>query len=186
MREKTGRTLSARHRRPTTSTVPSRRSSRATPAKRITTDDDLWAILNRKSPLNAKTRRCACADCAAVRAAPFTCSGCGYEDEPTVMPCDCSSRWKGDVAYLSKVLTDKARDEQGRQYATRRLAELRAAGRSAMCPVADSSYCAHGEAVCPVCNDSGCGMAFEHNSGTSEAAAIIRDLRAALRARATA
>jgi hypothetical protein len=140
------------------------------------------AILNRPiSYLRLSTHYewCACADCEAMRARPYTCASCGFSGVPTVFPCECAAKWDEWTSANAEML--RSLDVRGEQWT--QIAEfqrrLKRNGRPELC-TPPKIQCAHTYTICPVCGDTG-GGEDPFNGDEQAVAAMIRDLRALLR-----
>jgi hypothetical protein len=163
------------------------------------TTASLAEILNRPIALAGHQQdyaTCYCERCESARAVAMRCRSCGFAGQPMVFPCDCD--WRFHVEELE----DERRDPAGYSVRQRHpdmwparspeeidheLAWYRAQG-----PCSPAHGCCHGDVACPVCGDTGDGCYVFGTSSDEEgaearaAATMIRDLRAALRARGLA
>jgi hypothetical protein len=143
----------------------------------------LRAILARRpAETRLQLERCTCADCEAARRQPYTCEECGISGRATVHPCECSAErrdalamyrgWIDDPASLPATLTpQQVRDAIARVEASPDVDRCSAAAR----------HCAHTTRSCPSCGAAGPGSeAFTLDVGPDDAAALLRDIRAAL------
>lgn len=152
---------------------------------------DLRAILDRPlpeffAPRCIAPRSCLCAWCTATRAQGYQCDVCGYEGSPRVSACACDDQ---RANLLASCMQQIGEHNSG----VRRLhrTELRRLERTVVevmteptgCDpsVPDGARCAHGDAMCPVCQGGGGG--WTDDDCNAHPWVIIRDLRAALAAR---
>lgn len=166
-------------------------------------DAEIVGILNR--PLEPTRATCDCSACVTLRETPFCCRQCGFDHQPDVPACECPEHNARRLRSLRRELSafdrgdrhatlmwqpGSSREEQRGRYVA--AIEVGVARQDAARHAAGDEECDSGHArwrTCPVCvaTETSEGEqeepGFCATEGGTHAAAMIRDLRAALHSR---